>query len=69
MSGVWKRDNGQDSKAPPIERGGNRYAGPKVTAPHLDSTHFPSGPLLITVRNAAYALRIWYGISLVRAIT
>jgi hypothetical protein len=27
-------------KAPPDERGGNRYVRPKETAPHLDSTRF-----------------------------
>jgi group II intron reverse transcriptase/maturase len=38
MSGVWKRSHGQTSKAPPDERGGNRYVRPTATAPHLDST-------------------------------
>lgn len=38
MSWVWKRSHGPDSKAPPIERGGNRYAVPTATAPHPDST-------------------------------
>ena len=35
---VWKRSHGRTTKAPPDERGGNRYARPKVAAPHLDST-------------------------------
>ena len=38
MSGVWKRSHGRTSEAPPDERGGNSYARPTATAPHLDST-------------------------------
>ena len=38
MSEMWKRSHGRTTKAPPDERGGNRYVGPTATAPHLDST-------------------------------
>jgi predicted Zn-dependent protease len=38
MSEVWRRSQGRTGKAPPDERGGNRYARPTATAPHLDST-------------------------------
>jgi hypothetical protein len=40
MSGMWKRSHGRAIKAPPDERGGNRYVRPTATAPHLDSTDF-----------------------------
>jgi ABC transporter substrate binding protein len=35
---MWKRSHGRTTKAPPDERGGNRYVRPTATAPHLDST-------------------------------
>src|SRR5260370_36293052 len=31
-------EHGEASEAPATERAGNRYAKPKTTAPHLDST-------------------------------
>src|SRR5882724_1382821 len=35
---MWKRSHGRTNKAPPNERGGNRYVRPTATAPHSDST-------------------------------
>src|SRR4029077_7174967 len=42
---MWKRSHGGTTKAPPDERGGNRYVLPNATAPHLDlhKTDMPTG--------------------------
>ena len=37
-SGVWKRSHGRTTKAPPDERGDNRYVRPTATGPQPDST-------------------------------
>jgi hypothetical protein len=36
-AGCGKRSHGYTTKAPPDERGGNRYVQPKATASHSDS--------------------------------
>src|SRR6266446_3367576 len=55
MSEVWKRSQGRTGKAPPDERGGNRYARPTATAPHLDST----GPAGLFLANVMVLLFSW----------
>src|SRR5437588_7389511 len=51
MSGVWKRSQGRTSKAPPDERGGNRYVRPTATAPHSDSTEWLIVPVTVVGAN------------------
>jgi hypothetical protein len=59
---MWKRSHGRTTKAPPDERGGNRYVLPNATAPHLDSTLFGNqrphwrGPLCSRERTSSARL-------------
>jgi hypothetical protein len=53
MSGVWRRSHGRATKAPPNERGGNSYARPNATAPHLDSTKAPFSARMTNVRSTS----------------
>src|SRR5262249_5963616 len=57
MSGMRKRRHGRTTKAPPDERGGNRYVQPKATASHLDSTHKDHRPMCSEM--TWWAMRGW----------